>query len=472
MTKFARCKSMSRFKWESDWESATEENECQLLEEMRPILASEPSTPRSASGMKEYNTRKFEYNFKMKINRLWVSEVFVDCIRDVYQSTSAANCKMRETVVDVARQHLSELWVRRPFKELIREGGDFGVDLMELQHSFQLLNTKTARISTPLGSAFRSGGQYPGLPHASLAAWVASLMHTTGTPDAFRQAMSNLLLQFAPRSAGWKVDRDQSRQSSRLLIMLQTVTNEGLFLRNWGNGSNRSCQGSIELVVIRSGENGVDGIEDDEYELEVHEEPVADEDWHKVSRMLPDRPLEEEDIDILGRRDININYDWAPTLEGTPTMAFSTVTTGSSAKRETPLTLMWIISLWRRGTPVWRAAPTGVVGNQISGTTLHSLLYLLINKDFEPLSPIDKAQLQKLRDIEYRVIDEKNILGLLQLSWIDNPLRQAFPSRNEESFGGLNILLVGDFFQLPRVLQKPLYYDKEMQGVDIKGRNA
>ncbi|KAJ6437058.1 ATP-dependent DNA helicase PIF1 [Purpureocillium lavendulum] len=61
---------------------------------------------------------------------------------------------------------------------------------------------------------------------------------------------------------------------------------------------------------------------------------------------------------------------------------------------------------------------------------------------------------------------------VLSLSWIDDRLREAFPHRNEEFFGGLNILLVGDFFQLPPVLQKPLYYDKEVQGVEIKGRNA
>ncbi|KAF6517647.1 hypothetical protein HZS61_003208 [Fusarium oxysporum f. sp. conglutinans] len=50
--------------------------------------------------------------------------------------------------------------------------------------------------------------------------------------------------------------------------------------------------------------------EDDEFEPEAHEEPVTEEDWHELARMLPDRPLEEEDIDILGRRDIDINYDW------------------------------------------------------------------------------------------------------------------------------------------------------------------
>ena len=39
-------------------------------------------------------------------------------------------------------------------------------------------------------------------------------------------------------------------------------------------------------------------------------------------------------------------------------------------------------------------------------------------------------------------------------------------------FGGLNIFSVGDYSQLPLVLQKPLYYDKAVQGVEIKGRNA
>ncbi|OAQ57695.1 ATP-dependent DNA helicase PIF1 [Pochonia chlamydosporia 170] len=127
----------------------------------------------------------------------------------------------------------------------------------------------------------------------------------------------------------------------------------------------------------------------------------------------------------------------------------------------------------RRGTPVWRAAPTGVAGNQIPGTTLHSLLHLPINKAFMPLSAIDNAQLQKkLKDIKYLIINERSMLGLRQLSWIDDRLRDVFQNRNEDFFGGLNILLIGDFFQLHPVLLKPLYYDKDIQGVEIKGRNV
>ncbi|KAM4067880.1 hypothetical protein HRG_009774 [Hirsutella rhossiliensis] len=49
------------------------------------------------------------------------------------------------------------------------------------------------------------------------------------------------------------------------------------------------------------------------------------------------------------------------------------------------------------------------------------------------------------------------MLGIEQLARIDSRLRQAFPQRSLEFFGGVSVLLVGDFFQLPPVRQKPLY---------------
>ncbi|KAJ2965409.1 hypothetical protein NQ176_g10632 [Zarea fungicola] len=52
--------------------------------------------------------------------------------------------------------------------------------------------------------------------------------------------------------------------------------------------------------------------EDDDFDYENHEEPVVEEDWHELVRMLPDHPLEEDDIDVLGRHDIDVNYDWIP----------------------------------------------------------------------------------------------------------------------------------------------------------------
>ena len=51
------------------------------------------------------------------------------------------------------------------------------------------------------------------------------------------------------------------------------------------------------------------------------------------------------------------------------------------------------------------------------------------------------------------------MIGLLQLYWIDNRLRQIFPNdgRSEMPFRCINILLCGDFYQLPPVGMSPLY---------------
>ncbi|KAM3510723.1 hypothetical protein MY11210_005649 [Beauveria gryllotalpidicola] len=80
-------------------------------------------------GLKQYALERF----KPKVSRLWVSERFLDCIRDVYASTVDKNCEMRKAIVNVTYIHLNELW-DRSFEDLLREGGDFVVDLtMEMR---------------------------------------------------------------------------------------------------------------------------------------------------------------------------------------------------------------------------------------------------------------------------------------------------------------------------------------------------
>lgn len=69
-------------------------------------------------------------NLELKFKRLWVSEVFVGCIRDVYESTSDASCELRRAIVRTTRIHLPELWRKKAFRELVREGGEFVIDVM------------------------------------------------------------------------------------------------------------------------------------------------------------------------------------------------------------------------------------------------------------------------------------------------------------------------------------------------------
>ncbi|RYC77234.1 hypothetical protein BFJ63_vAg19892, partial [Fusarium oxysporum f. sp. narcissi] len=50
----------------------------------------------------------------------------------------------------------------------------------------------------------------------------------------------------------------------------------------------------------------------DEFEEEFHEPELLEEDWLELARQLPDCAPSQEAIDLLGRRDIDIQYDWTP----------------------------------------------------------------------------------------------------------------------------------------------------------------
>ncbi len=107
--------------------------------------------------------------------------------------------------------------------------------------------------------------------------------------------------------------------------------------------------------------------------------------------------------------------------------------------------------------PVLRAAPTGVAAFNIKGFTLHQLLNLPIQSAFEPLKPERLTRLQdRFRHCRLLIIDEKSMIGLKALHYIDQRLRQTY-ARPNDFFGGLSILFCGDFGQLPPVSDRALY---------------
>ena len=108
-----------------------------------------------------------------------------------------------------------------------------------------------------------------------------------------------------------------------------------------------------------------------------------------------------------------------------------------------------------------KVAPTGKAAGPIDGTTIHSLLDVPVpipkGKD---LPELDDARLQTLqrefRNCELLIIDEKSMMGLEILNVIDQRLRQI-KAEPTKPFGGISIIIMGDFGQLPPVGDKNLF---------------
>ena len=95
-------------------------------------------------------------------------------------------------------------------------------------------------------------------------------------------------------------------------------------------------------------------------------------------------------------------------------------------------------------------APTGVAALNVGGQTIHSLFRLPIgviaDNDIE-----QSAELRKLLStIDTLVIDEVSMVNADLLDAIDRSLRQARGRRNE-AFGGVQVVLLGDPYQLAPV---------------------
>ena len=114
-------------------------------------------------------------------------------------------------------------------------------------------------------------------------------------------------------------------------------------------------------------------------------------------------------------------------------------------------------------------APTGAAASQFTGgKTIHSFLKLGVNRKkqkkelrqqrFAQLGETAAQDLEReLADVRLIVIDEKSMVGRGMLEAIDRRLKQARPSAKDQPFGGISIMIAGDFRQLPPVGDSPLF---------------
>ena len=107
--------------------------------------------------------------------------------------------------------------------------------------------------------------------------------------------------------------------------------------------------------------------------------------------------------------------------------------------------------------PVCLCAPTGVAAYHIKGSTIHSALCIPVQHGwdttyYELSQKSQRKMKQKFKFVHTLVIDEIRMVSSVTFTHIHR--RLASIKGNDLPFGGLNVILVGDFFQLKPVMGK------------------
>ena len=129
----------------------------------------------------------------------------------------------------------------------------------------------------------------------------------------------------------------------------------------------------------------------------------------------------------------------------------SALLTGAAGTGKTYLLNTFIAQARKRGKKVSVTATTGLAATHLGGNTIHSWSGIgvsdhLPNNFFERLS---KTRRDVISKTDVLIIDEISMLHDFRLDMIDKVLRTV--RENDQPFGGIQLVMSGDFFQLPPV---------------------
>ena len=133
--------------------------------------------------------------------------------------------------------------------------------------------------------------------------------------------------------------------------------------------------------------------------------------------------------------------------------------TGAAGAGKTYVLNQFIQAARDEGKKVTVTATTGLAATHLGGTTIHAwsgigVLNVLPPRYHESLS---KARRETIEKTDVLVIDEISMLHDFRLDMVDEILRKV--RGDDRPFGGIQVILCGDFFQLP-----PINRDDAPQG--------
>ena len=131
----------------------------------------------------------------------------------------------------------------------------------------------------------------------------------------------------------------------------------------------------------------------------------------------------------------------------------------------------------RHGLKEWwvKGAYTGIAASLIDGKTLHVLAGIPVRGGKQSAQTLKKLH-AFWRTKRYLIIDEVSMLSRTFFAKLSQIISRAMETKEDEVFGGLNVILVGDFHQFPPVVARrsaPLYWpvnSRQDTEEDILGR--
>ena len=134
-------------------------------------------------------------------------------------------------------------------------------------------------------------------------------------------------------------------------------------------------------------------------------------------------------------------------------MGYNCYITGAAGSGKTYLLNEYIKFLKNKGVEVGVTASTGIAATHMGGMTIHSWSGLgvkdeLTEYDLEDMES-KKYLYERFKNTDVLIIDEISMLHHFRLDLIEKIARHL--KRNQLPFGGMQVILCGDFFQLPPV---------------------
>jgi ATP-dependent exoDNAse (exonuclease V) alpha subunit len=129
----------------------------------------------------------------------------------------------------------------------------------------------------------------------------------------------------------------------------------------------------------------------------------------------------------------------------------SVLLTGPAGAGKTFVLNQFIRLAKSEGKHVSVTATTGLAATHLGGTTIHSWSGIGINDNLEPgfVEYISKGRMEIIEKTDVLIIDEVSMLHDYRLDMVDEVCRAV--RKKDEPFGGIQVIMSGDFFQLPPI---------------------